>query len=197
MLQSSENPDMESALNEIALSEIELADINLPELNVVENSNESATNCSELNVLENLNKNETHDLNSSKSEAPEHLENIPIQINDSNPAVVLNISESMTFQRTKKMNFWESLVWMKNKTISGVEFVGECVASAIGLDESRFQEQLDGMTEEEWNYALKVQEQREEEERQYKETLETAILEEGLIHNITNTFDDSYTALEE
>ena len=49
----------------------------------------------------------------------------------------------------------------------GMEWVGEGVVSVLGLDNSRFQDVLDGMTEEEMEIARAVQRQREQEEKEF------------------------------
>lgn len=46
------------------------------------------------------------------------------------------------------------------------ENVGEGVVSVLGLDDSHFQDVLDGMTEEEMNRAIAVHAERQEEYRQ-------------------------------
>ena len=51
----------------------------------------------------------------------------------------------------------------------GAEFVGEMVANVLGLNESKFQYVIDGMSEEDWKVAREVQAQREKEEREQKD----------------------------
>jgi hypothetical protein len=49
------------------------------------------------------------------------------------------------------------------KLLDGAERIGEALVSVIGIDESRFQDVLDNMTEEEMQRAREVQAKREAE----------------------------------
>lgn len=49
-----------------------------------------------------------------------------------------------------------------------MEIVGETVASILGIDDSKYQDIIDGMTPEEWEAALAVQAIRE---REYEELM--------------------------
>lgn len=59
--------------------------------------------------------------------------------------------------------FTRSASWFGLAVLSGMERVGEAVVSVLGLDESRYQDVLDNMTEEEMDQARRVQEEREAE----------------------------------
>lgn len=55
---------------------------------------------------------------------------------------------------------------------AGIEYVGEAVVSVLGLDDSRYQDVLDNMTEEEMEHARQVHEEREREYAEYQRQLE-------------------------
>lgn len=63
--------------------------------------------------------------------------------------------------------------------MAGLEFVGEVVASAIGIDDSRYQYVIDGMSEEDWKRAHQVNEQRKCEDAMLEEAAASEILEGG------------------
>jgi len=55
-----------------------------------------------------------------------------------------------------------------------MESVGEVVANILGLNESKFQYVLDGMTEEDWKVAREVQAARQREDAEKGGDVETA-----------------------
>lgn len=59
-----------------------------------------------------------------------------------------------------------AMSWFGCKVFAGMEWVGEGVVSLLGLDESRFQDVLDGMDEDEMAAARAVNAKRQEEYRQ-------------------------------
>jgi hypothetical protein len=56
-----------------------------------------------------------------------------------------------------------------------MESIGEVVANLLGLNESKFQYVIDGMTEEEWEVARQVQAERLREEGVSAPDVETAV----------------------
>ena len=57
------------------------------------------------------------------------------------------------------------MTWFGKQVFDSIEYVGEGVVSFLGLDDSRYQDVLDNMTEEEMNTARQVHEEREAENR--------------------------------
>ncbi len=66
-------------------------------------------------------------------------------------------------------------MWLGSKVADGVDWVGEGVASVIGLDDSRFQDVLDNMTEEEMAAAEAVNKEREQEYRDHGLLLDDSV----------------------
>jgi len=58
--------------------------------------------------------------------------------------------------------------WFGGLIFKGIETVGEAVASVIGLDDSKFQDVLDGMTEDEMKLAEEINLHREQEYAAYE-----------------------------
>ena len=67
-----------------------------------------------------------------------------------------------------------------------MEKVGETVADVVGLNDSKFQYVIDSMTEEEWENAQKVNQEREEQNIQYESAMEASKLESGEALNENN-----------
>ena len=65
--------------------------------------------------------------------------------------------------------FLRGLQWVGLRLLFGAEFVGEIVANVLGLNESKFQYVIDGMSEEDWEVAREVQAQREREEQEARD----------------------------
>jgi hypothetical protein len=63
--------------------------------------------------------------------------------------------------------------------LTGMERIGEVVAGVLGLEDSKFQYVIDGMTEEDWKEAIEVNKLREEENAQHEQALEADALESG------------------
>ena len=61
-----------------------------------------------------------------------------------------------------------NLTWFGKKVFDAIETVGEGVVSVLGLDDSHYQDVLDGMTEEEMEVAERINREREEEYMIYK-----------------------------
>ena len=76
----------------------------------------------------------------------------------------------------------EFSIWAFHKAVSVCEYIGEAVASAIGLDDSRYQEYLDAMSEEEMRYAQAVNEERIAEDQQVEISAINISIEEGEAH---------------
>lgn len=62
--------------------------------------------------------------------------------------------------------------WFGSQVFQTIEYIGEGVVSVLGLDESRYQDVLDNMTETELQHAQQVHEEREAENRLHQLTLE-------------------------
>ena len=73
----------------------------------------------------------------------------------------------------------DQLIWFGKHVFHRLEIIGEAVAEYIGLNDSRFQHIIDGMSEEEWQQALEVNRQREEENRIYELSKSAGTLECG------------------
>ncbi len=65
-----------------------------------------------------------------------------------------------------------NLEWFGKKIFDTVEAIGEGVVSVLGLDDSRYQDVLDGMTEEEMEIAERINREREQEYMIHKAKLE-------------------------
>lgn len=50
----------------------------------------------------------------------------------------------------------KGLSLLGSSILSGMEYVGEIVADVLGLDDSKFQDIIDNMTEEDWKVAIEV-----------------------------------------
>jgi hypothetical protein len=59
---------------------------------------------------------------------------------------------------------WRGLQQFGSLIIERLEGIGETIADVIGLDDSKFQYVADSMTDEDWERARAVQQQREEED---------------------------------
>lgn len=55
---------------------------------------------------------------------------------------------------------WHRSVFFLGKALKYAEFIGEVVAQVLGLNQSRYQYVMDGMSEEDWKKAQKVNEER-------------------------------------
>ena len=55
---------------------------------------------------------------------------------------------------TAASSVWSKLKWVGSKVLIGIEYVGETVASVLGLDESRFQYVIDSMEKADWEIAI-------------------------------------------
>lgn len=66
-------------------------------------------------------------------------------------------------------SFLRGLQWVGLRLLFGAEFVGEIVANMLGLNESKFQYVIDGMSEEDWKVAREVQAQRDREEQEARD----------------------------
>ena len=53
------------------------------------------------------------------------------------------------------------LYWLGTKIFFGMESIGNVVVSVLGLDQSRYQYVIDGMTQEDWKLAKQVQQKRD------------------------------------
>lgn len=60
-----------------------------------------------------------------------------------------------------------------------MEYVGEVMVSLLGLDESRYQYVIDGMTEEDWEIARQVRDKRLREREMQQERREMGEMEDG------------------
>lgn len=49
-----------------------------------------------------------------------------------------------------------NLTHLAHNIYDGMEYVGEVVAGMLGLDDSKFQDVIDNMTEEDWRIAIQV-----------------------------------------
>jgi len=68
-----------------------------------------------------------------------------------------------------------ALQWLGRGVLQVMESIGEVVANLLGLNESKFQYVIDGMTEEEWEVARQVQAERLREEGVSAPDVETAV----------------------
>ena len=51
---------------------------------------------------------------------------------------------------------WKGLSSIGSSLLFGMEYVGEIIADVLGLDDSKFQDVIDSMTEEDWRIAIQV-----------------------------------------
>mmetsp|Transcript_14551 Transcript_14551/g.21922 ORF Transcript_14551/g.21922 Transcript_14551/m.21922 type:complete len:160 (+) Transcript_14551:160-639(+) len=95
----------------------------------------------------------------------------------------------MSTETEPQSPFWESIVTIGKHILGGMEYVGEIVVSVFGLDDSKFQDVMDGMTEEDWEYARQVEKERK---------LDDAILEamEALARQKTGVAAEDDVSLE-
>lgn len=94
-------------------------------------------------------------------------------------ALVPTVAEPMAaVPATRTM--WDSMRWLGGKALEGIEYIGETVASIIGLDDSRFQYVIDGMDENDWETARKVDSERKKEEQTEEEAKQAVLAEEGV-----------------
>mmetsp|Transcript_7669 Transcript_7669/g.10589 ORF Transcript_7669/g.10589 Transcript_7669/m.10589 type:complete len:197 (-) Transcript_7669:116-706(-) len=82
--------------------------------------------------------------------------------------------------------------WLGSKALQIMESVGEVVISILGLEDSRFQDVLDGMTEEEMERAEQINQQREEEYRIHQERQQYRIY--GDVESAPST-DNSFVSI--
>lgn len=87
-----------------------------------------------------------------------------------------NISESREI-RTRKV--YTNVVYCATKVFHVLEYIGECVAHMIGLNESRYQWVLDTMDEDDWAVARAVQAKRDREDAITDEAKSVSQLEGG------------------
>ena len=71
----------------------------------------------------------------------------------SNPPISDSVNEDTSFFGSLKL-------WGK-KVFSAMEYVGEAVAGVLGIDDSKFQWVMDGMSQEEWEAAQAVAAERQ------------------------------------
>ena len=71
------------------------------------------------------------------------------------------------------------LYWLGTKIFFGMESVGNVVVSILGLDQSRYQYVIDGMTQEDWKIAKEVQQKRDLEVQYGKDSTLLKELENG------------------
>lgn len=84
-------------------------------------------------------------------------------------------------------NILSGLEWLGLKLLYGAETIGEVVANVLGLNESKYQYVIDGMTEEDWKVAREIQAKRQREEGISPEDVETAVETETLDEKIKRT----------
>ncbi len=89
------------------------------------------------------------------------------------------------------------LYWLGTKIFFGMESVGNVVVSVLGLDQSRYQYVIDGMTQEDWKIAKEVQQKRDLEVQYGKDSTLLKELENGgeIVTDATtvNNIDDNRT----
>ena len=73
------------------------------------------------------------------------------------------------------------LYWLGTKIFFGMESIGNVVVSVLGLDQSRYQYVIDGMTQEDWKLARQVQQKRDLEVQYGKDSSLLKELENGAI----------------
>lgn len=78
-------------------------------------------------------------------------------------------------------SLWTRMVWMGERILAGMEYVGEGVAGVLGLDESRFQYVLDGMDREDWEQAVATENARRAAENIPGQVSIETLAEDGLI----------------
>jgi hypothetical protein len=71
------------------------------------------------------------------------------------------------------------LYWLGTKIFFGMESIGNVVVSVLGLDQSRYQYVIDGMTQEDWKLAKQVQQKRDLEVQYGKDSNLLKELENG------------------
>ena len=74
---------------------------------------------------------------------------------------------------------YEGLSWVGTKMLAAADYVGEGVANILGLNESKFQYVIDGMSAEDWKIARQIHENRKEADAVAELTLAASALELG------------------
>ena len=80
-----------------------------------------------------------------------------------------------------------ALQWLGRGVLQVMESIGEVVANLLGLNESKFQYIIDGMSEEEWEVARQVQAERLREEGMSAQDVETAMEQQQLEARMAKT----------
>lgn len=75
----------------------------------------------------------------------------------------------------------KTLSWVGTKVAETVDYVGEGVVSVLGLDDSRFQDVIDNMTEEEREHAEAVHAERQQEYRDAGILIDEAVPAEEVV----------------
>ena len=65
-----------------------------------------------------------------------------------------------TEEEGPKTGFWGFLRTTGNKILGVMDYIGESVVEALGLDDSKFQYVIDGMDKEEWDKAVVIDRER-------------------------------------
>ncbi len=77
-------------------------------------------------------------------------------VKDETPVISNSNSSTSAYDR-----ILSGLYWLGTKIFFGMESVGNVVVSVLGLDQSRYQYVIDGMTQEDWKLAKQVQQKRD------------------------------------
>ena len=78
------------------------------------------------------------------------------EVKDETPVISNSNSSTSAYDR-----ILSGLYWLGTKIFFGMESVGNVVVSVLGLDQSRYQYVIDGMTQEDWKLAKQVQQKRD------------------------------------
>lgn len=78
---------------------------------------------------------------------------------------------------------WENIQWVGMTIFEGMESIGEVVSNVLGLNESRVQYVIDGMTEDDWDRAIAIKNQREEMSVQRIQANHANEIEAGIVEN--------------
>lgn len=130
----------------------ESTDDNNKNSNNNENNDEGNTNNNENSTDNDNNNNATRSLENSTSPKPEK--------NSNKKDISL------------KIKTWHNTIYFLGKLVKGAERVGEVVANASGLTSSRYQYVTDSMTEEDWQIAKEIHEEKRKKREQRKKELE-------------------------
>mmetsp|Transcript_13628 Transcript_13628/g.13194 ORF Transcript_13628/g.13194 Transcript_13628/m.13194 type:complete len:135 (+) Transcript_13628:88-492(+) len=65
--------------------------------------------------------------------------------------------------QTVQQTVWQGALWTGSKLLFGIEYIGEIVANVMGLNDSKYQDVIDQMDENDWRIAKENHARKEQE----------------------------------